>query len=389
MLNFNYIGFAAVVVLVMVMPLPKADAQPPAFLFEVQITKPLGFYQQLNLNEPNISLDLNNLQPPTRVRIAGMTGPLWMPGTFCNAEYEGKPGYIRCDDPTAVRILPEASNFAVLVDDPQCKVSMTSGPYYTPDPAYVIREQTNAFGKVFCKSIDDCKAFCTRHCTFCLNKWKDTRSGHDGATTCPGAPKTGAGMIPESSDALHKGRIPVMEFVKASRNVLATKEAVEHLQELNRHLATSQEWAENRYTVRVKNCYRPAIVDIEKECNIIMKSLHQLNKSPEHPKKNELIRKLNPQNVGLSWPGANAHSAGNACDMVVLNANGDELFDSRIDPASPTARVALKMLDQAVTNVGGRRLNYEAWHYEWSDLTESRCQYPDCDPTPCGTLKCE
>jgi hypothetical protein len=38
------------------------------------------------------------------------------------------------------------------------------------------------------------------------------------------------------------------------------------------------------------------------------------------------------------------------------------------------------MLDEEVTNpdVGGRRLTFEAWHYEWTDETRSRCKDPDC-----------
>lgn len=38
------------------------------------------------------------------------------------------------------------------------------------------------------------------------------------------------------------------------------------------------------------------------------------------------------------------------------------------------------MLDEEVTNadVGGSRLNFEAWHYEWGTTTASRCKAPNC-----------
>jgi hypothetical protein len=53
----------------------------------------------------------NYLQPPSRLHITGAvstggTGALWTANTFCFAEYDGKSGYVRCDDASAMKTLP-------------------------------------------------------------------------------------------------------------------------------------------------------------------------------------------------------------------------------------------------------------------------------------------
>jgi hypothetical protein len=250
-------------------------------------------------------------------------------------------------------------------------------------------------GTRFCSDVESCKAFCSCACNLDLKKWRPVSD--DGATICPGAPTTGVGMIPADSPDLIP--IPKLRFVAASASVRATKETVEALKRLDDYLATSPSRAEFNYTVKVRNCYRPAIDDVEKECGFVLKAMHILNKYPEDDKKRaEWTPKLNPNNLGLAWPGATPHSAGNACDIVLVDPNGQESFDWRVGTGSAHSsidqRLASKMLDEAVTNdtVGGRRLNFEAWHYEWGSTLGCRCKAPECADKfwpPLGTPNCK
>jgi D-alanyl-D-alanine dipeptidase len=109
-----------------------------------------------------------------------------------------------------------------------------------------------------------------------------------------------------------------------------------------------------------------------------------LEKSSDPKQRAEWEPKLNPQNLGFAYPGATPHSAGNACDIVLLDSQGKESFDAGIGKHSPHSSIPAKqasiLLDEALTNdtVGARRLNYELWHYEWGGTTSCRCKYPDC-----------
>lgn len=235
-------------------------------------------------------------------------------------------------------------------------------------------------GTRFCGDVESCKTFCSCACELDLKKWRPVSD--DGATTCPHAPTMGIGMIPPISSDLVS--IPPLRFVTASTSVRATKETVEGLKRLDDYLATSASRAEHNYTVKVKNCYRSAIDDVEKECGFVLKAMHVLKTSPDPAKRAEWTTKLNPNNLGLAWPGATPHSAGNACDIVLVDSSGEESFDWRVGAGTPHSsidqRLALRMLDEAVTNdrVGGRRLNFEAWHYEWGTTMGCRCKHPEC-----------
>jgi hypothetical protein len=173
--------------------------------------------------------------------------------------------------------------------------------------------------------------------------------------------------------------------VKSSPSARATTEVVNGLKRLDAYLAASPSREKYNYRVRVKSCYRPAIDDTEKECNFVLKAMHILKKYPQDKRKRaEWTPKLNPNNLGLAWPGATPHSSGQACDLVLVDEDGRESFDWRVGAGAPHSsidqRLASKMLDEAVTNdtVGGRRLNYEAWHYEWGTSIGCRCKDPEC-----------
>lgn len=247
-------------------------------------------------------------------------------------------------------------------------------------------------GTRLCGDVESCKKFCSCACSLDLHKWRPVAD--DGSTTCPRAPTSGVGMIaPDSPELLP---IPGLRFVSAAKSVRATQEAVDGLKRLDDHLAASPARAQHGYKVRVVNCYRPALHDTEKECGFVLKAMHVLDTSTDPQKRAEWQPKLNPNNLGLAWPGATPHSAGNACDLVLVDAEGRDSFDWRVGEGTPHSsidqRLASRMLDEAVTNddVGGRRLNFEAWHYEWGGVAGCRCKHPECAEEhwpPLGTPK--
>jgi hypothetical protein len=223
----------------------------------------------------------------------------------------------------------------------------------------------NTFG-VHCGSWEDCKAFCAEACDV------DATTGR---ISCPRVPTEGAGLLPADSPLLEP--IPKMKYVKSdsSRN-RATARVIEGLQKLDAWLEKSPERAKFGTTVLVRSCWRDGTYDSKKECYFIMKG-------------------KDPKGLGLSWPGANAHSAGNACDIVLVDAKGREATACSADAESELGagidfRTASRLLDEALTNdtVGAKRLNYEAWHYEWGGPSKCRCKAPACAndywPPRCG-----
>ena len=202
-------------------------------------------------------------------------------------------------------------------------------------------------------------------------------------------------MIPPDSPELLP--IPHLRFVRANPSVRATRQTVEGLQRLDAYLAASPSRAQYNYSVEIRSCYRPAIADIENECNFVLKAMHVLKKYPQDAQKRaEWTPKLDPNNLGLAWPGATPHSAGNACDMILVDSKGRPSFDWRVGPGSPHSSIdqqlASRMIDEAMKNdtVGGRRLNYEAWHYEWGTALGCRCRGAECDKywPPLGKPNC-
>jgi hypothetical protein len=174
-------------------------------------------------------------------------------------------------------------------------------------------------------------------------------------------------------------------FITFDRGETAAAAAFTGLKRLDVRLAASKNRQKYGYTVRVVSCYRPQLEDTEPECGFVLKSKYMLKRVTAPADKAYWEEKSDPRNLGLTWPGRTPHSAGYACDLVLVDKHGRDSFDSRagVDGAPRSSidqRLASKMLDEEVTNpdVGGRRLTFEAWHYEWTDETRSRCKDPDC-----------
>ncbi len=236
----------------------------------------------------------------------------------------------------------------------------------------------------FCESVADCRTFCSCACTFDPHKWKpDVKD--DGSTKCPGAPTTGPGMLPPDSPDLAGLSSAGFTYITYSPGEKAAAPALEGLKRLDAELAASTTRQAYGYTVRVVSCYRPQLADTEPECGYVLKGKYMLARTSDPGQKAYWEQKSDPNNLGLAWPGRTPHSAGYACDLILVDKNGQDSFDSRagVDGAPRSSidqRLASKMLDADVTNatVGGSRLTFEAWHYEWTTETRSRCKDPDC-----------
>jgi hypothetical protein len=236
---------------------------------------------------------------------------------------------------------------------------------------------------VFCNSVETCRSFCACACVFDATKWKpDVKN--DGSTTCPGMPTNEAGMIsPDSPDLTV---LPSYTYITHDRGEKAGPAALAGLAALETRLESSENRRRYNYTVRVVSCYRPQSDDSVPECGFVLKGAYMLArvKAPDQTKYWQ--EKSDPRNLGLTWPGRTPHSGGIACDLVLLDSRGNPSFDSRagVDGAPTSAipaRDASRMLDEEVTaaEVGGSRLTFEAWHYEWGvDGQGGRCKAPDC-----------
>lgn len=236
----------------------------------------------------------------------------------------------------------------------------------------------------FCGTVPDCRTFCSCACTFDPHKWKaDVKN--DGSTVCPGAPATGPGMIPPDSPDLHNLSDAGLRYITFDRDERAATTAYEGLRRLDAHLADSADRRRYGYTVRVVSCYRAQLEDTEPECGFVLKGLYMLARVPD-AQKPYWEGKSDPNDLGLAWPGASPHSGGFACDLVLVDRGGRDSFDVRAGmDGAPTSSIpqrdASRMLDEEVTNddVGGSRLTFEAWHYEWGGtITASRCKAPAC-----------
>jgi hypothetical protein len=234
---------------------------------------------------------------------------------------------------------------------------------------------------IFCENVADCRKFCSCACVFDEKKWKDVKN--DGSTTCPGAPTSGPGMLPPDSPDLTV--LPKFRYITHSSGAKAAAPALEGLLRLDDQLTASADRQKYGYTVRVVGCYRPAIEDSEPECGFVLKGMYMLARVTSDSDKKYWESKSDPNNLGLTWPGRTPHSEGYACDLILVDSKGQDSFDSRagVDGAPASSidqRKASRMLDAEVTNdfVGGSRLTFEAWHYEWTDNTTSRCKDPDC-----------
>lgn len=275
---------------------------------------------------------------------------------------------------------------------PAAQPSAPDAPPAATPPAVAQRSCTDGLATAtdskFCRSVKDCQKFCSCACTFDPHQWKaDVKN--DGSTTCPGAPKTGPGMIASDSSDLHDLADGGFQYITFNRGERAATAAFDGLRRLDAHLAASADRQRLNYKVRVVSCYRPQLDDTEPECGFVLKGLYMLARVSDGQKP-YWRQKSDPNNLGLAWPGATPHSGGFACDLVLVDSHGRDSFDSRAgvtDPDNPVPtssipqRDASRYLDEEVTNadVGGSRLTFESWHYEWGGtITASRCKAPDC-----------
>lgn len=348
-----------------------AEANPPTahpsgpttFPFNAAMTRVLGFRAQPSLTAPAAIPGHEYIGAGAHVHVVDATGVPGTQGTFCQVEYQNKHGYIRCDDMSAFQVLAAVP----------------------PPPPHA--------GSLhhFCDSVASCKTFCEQSCTLNQSSW---------TTSCPNIPTSGAGMIASSSQAL--SHIPAMRFVTASSEVRATQEVIAGLKRLDDHLAANHGSGATSFKAHVTNCYRSAASDSARECDYILKGWHIKSKwqgkEPQtQSEKNEKAngeRFVDPNKLGLAWPGASYHSSGNACDIVLADSEGHDAMSCAYSPQHTYSRhidqhTASKLLDEALTNdtVGARRLNFEAWHYEWGGTTDCRCKGAECEkywPPGCG-----
>ena len=255
----------------------------------------------------------------------------------------------------------------------------------------------------FCSSESSCQKWCACACTFDVENWGKVEH----PTKCPKAPRTGPGMLKEDDPTLVK--LPDFgRYLLSAKGKRATQDVASGLQRLADWLEEDPDGdrAKWNYKVEVRNCYRPAVGDpregdgdTEKECGLIMAATYML-KTTDLTDEQRLAwtKNLNPPKKGLTWPGATPHSAGVACDLILVDKHGNDSFDWRagVDGAPTSAipqKTASALLDKAVTNakVGGKRLDYEAWHYEWGGGDSCRCVAPDCADKhwpPTGSPSC-
>lgn len=342
-------------------------AQPdPSFPFDVTLTRALGFRTSPSLEGGFVFSGRNYLQPPAKLKLLRATGPLWRPGTFCEAEHAGKTGYIRCDDKSAMAVGAASTT-------PTAPPAPTSTPAQTNPAGAPQYKSKNSFGVSCGNTMEACTEFCKQACDILPS----------GGAHCPRVPG-GEGLLPESSPLL-KDLPRDLKYVKTDRGDKGTSETIEGLRRLDAWLASSPDRAKYNYTVHVSNCWRDGIVDSQKECYFIMKG-------------------KDPRDLKLAMPGATPHSSGKACDVHLIDAGGKNAVPSSACTADAQTgssidfKTASRLLDEAMTNdkVNAQRLNYEAWHYEWGGAVKDddcRCKAPECQqkfwPPSCTPRGCK
>ncbi|TBR23810.1 hypothetical protein EPO15_05260 [bacterium] len=236
----------------------------------------------------------------------------------------------------------------------------------------------------FCDDVEECQSFCACACTFDPTQWYN--DGRDRSVECSRAPTTGEGLLAPDAPGLAALTERPFRFIDGAAGQRATREVREGLRLLDDRLAASEDRARLNYRVRVVSCYRSPGSEVVKDCGLIRKAMHMLAKEDLAPAKRDFWTvRLDPNRVGRAWPGATPHTAGAACDLVLVDSAGADCFDWRagVDGAprcSIDQQVASRLLDQEATSaeVGAHRLDFEAWHYEWGTTAGSRCVHPDC-----------
>jgi hypothetical protein len=259
-------------------------------------------------------------------------------------------------------------------------------------------------GVKFCTDMKSCKAYCCWACDFNEDKVKRNAKGariskYDGSSSCPRGPQDGDGIIaPNDTQLVDLGNTLHGKVLKGYGAKYATKAASDALQKLDDFLDGWPKRKDTPFTVYVNNCYRRAIGNetkptatdgnAEEACSRVFETMRNENKPEATPESNAKDEAAINQTVwGIAWPGATPHSSGAACDLQLIDEKGKACFastagDTKESPCSIDQRMAVSLLNEAVAAVGGWRLDYEAWHFEWGGHTgkgSCRCQGAQCD----------
>ncbi len=197
------------------------------------------------------------------------------------------------------------------------------------------------------KRLEKCKEQCA--------KWK----GSDGKLNFDLMPKEGSGMLPPDSPYLRpSSQWPKMNNISFGGGLKATQPVIDGLLKADAYLSNpSKPHGGKGYRISLSSCWRDYRIEARKQCNYIDQG-------------------IDPSSVGNAWPGANPHSSGQACDLTLYDQNkkamtSDSLTAQGCDKFLPGS----KILDEILTDpsVGGRRLVFEQWHYEWGNIDHCRC----------------
>ena len=257
-----------------------------------------------------------------------------------------------------------------------------------------LRRATQSDYGSFCHGFGDCVDYCRCACDFDITKW-DPDKEDDEVAKCRLLPATARRIIPADDPSL----LPVPTTyryidVDAQDGERATQEVLDALGRLDAQLASSESRRTRDYRIRVGSCYRPAIPESQIECGYVLKARYMVDKSTYDAAVQHWTWLGNPNNRGLAWPGATPHGAGFACDLILTDSRGHDCYDwragvtagpkeRRVPTCSIPARDAVRYAVEELTSasVGARRLNYEAWHFEWDPGNPSaRCgSLRECD----------
>lgn len=195
-------------------------------------------------------------------------------------------------------------------------------------------------------------------------------------------PDDGPGMInPRSPDLISAAdttKWPTMAHVRVrDKSVKATQDVIEGLKRLDAYLGDPSTPYQG-YSVQVNTCWRDWKGDAASECGIVLGDHNQPGQPVNH----------DPNAFYLAWPGSNPHSAGNACDMVLFQGDKRISADSGGEQNCVSKRAPDQTFVDIMTGprVGARRLDFEAWHFEWNSPYGCRCTGRECDAIfPIGT----
>jgi len=173
-------------------------------------------------------------------------------------------------------------------------------------------------------------------------------------------------LPPNSSKLIRSDKWPAMKNIKAS-GAYATQLVVDGLKRASDYI--DQKYPDQGLAISVSTCWRDYRLDFGKECSVILRvppySGHIDN---------------NPVRAGMTWPGANPHSAGQACDIRLLK-NGRAISGVGYNQTCKSVKEGNRLLAEIMTNptVGARRLKYEVWHFNFAGWNNCYCSGSGCD----------